>query len=102
MEQFIITKEWLQNNKTVRGGYTKAQAEILLQTWPLKKGWQNKVIGKKIWIEMKNRFESLKAPNKKQVREVLTIDNCIAYLRKNKGKLTTGDRVLLMTIMSKE
>ena len=34
-------------------------------------------------------FESdnAKQPNKKQVREVLTIDNCIAYLSKNVNSL---------------
>jgi len=97
-EQFIITKEWLQNNKTPRGGYTKKQAEILLQTWPLKKGWQNKVIGTKIWVEMKNRFESLKTPNKKQVREVLTIENCIEYLFKNMDKVNATQSYKLLKI----
>ena len=95
MEQFIITKQWLLDNRTARGGYTKAQADILLQTWPLKKGWQNKVIGNKIWVEMKNRFESLKTPNKKQVKAVMTIDSCIAYLFKNAHKMSHDDLVKL-------
>ncbi len=39
----IITKSWLQANRTKRGGWTKAQADILGLEYPLTKGWMGRV-----------------------------------------------------------
>lgn len=82
--QFIITKDWLNKFRTRRGGYTKEQVKSLELRWPLLKGWKQKIIGKCISLAAKENFEYYaEKPNKKQVREVLTIDNCFAYLFKN-------------------
>ncbi len=35
-------------HRTEKGGWTKNQLEILGLTWPPKKGWQDKVIGKEL------------------------------------------------------
>lgn len=86
-EQFIITKEWLESCRTKKGGFTKAQSEILFIEWPFKKGWKKELTGCEISYKRKHDFELANIPNKKQGREVLTIDNCIAYLFKNSDKL---------------
>ena len=99
MSKFTITKKWLLDNRTARGGYTKAQCKLLNFDWPLKKGWQKKAVGQPISTQIKLAFENAKTPNKKQVREVLTIDNCIAYLFKNKNSLNVRQaHTLLKTI----
>ena len=84
-EQFIITKEWIDINKTVNGGYTRLQAQALGLTWPLTKGWKRNIVGATITLEQKVTVEFFKSakPNKKQVKSVMTIDSCIAYLMKN-------------------
>ena len=53
----IITKSWLQSCRTSRGGWTKAQADILGLPYPLTKGWQQKVIGRPITEQEKRMFE---------------------------------------------
>lgn len=86
---FKITKEWIDNNKTVNGGYTSRQAESLGLNWPLVKGWKRSLVGANISLEKKVLFEFLRSakPNNKQVKSVLTIDSCIAYLFKNVDKI---------------
>lgn len=87
-DTFVITKYWLNKHKTKNGGWTKMQIAALGLCWPLSKGWQNIVIGKEVNPIQKENFEYyVDKPNKKQVREVLTIDNCIAYLFKNANKI---------------
>lgn len=92
-ETFVITKEWLNKHQTKNGGYTKIQIAVLGLCWPLTKNWQKLVIGKCISTNKKNEFQFFNVkpkskPNKKQAREVLTIDNCIAYLFKNIDKIS--------------
>lgn len=55
-----ITKEWLLAHRTTRGSWTKAQAEILGLTYPLKKGWIQLVINREILLSEKLRFEAAK------------------------------------------
>lgn len=86
-DRFVITKKWLNDNKTEKGGWTKKQVEMLNLDWPLKKNWQKEVIGQSMFLPAKQLFEKYKTPNKKQFKSVLTIDNCIAYLFKNAHKI---------------
>ncbi len=53
----IINKAWLQSCKTNKGAWTKAQADILGLEFPLKKGWQQKIIGLEISDSDRQRFE---------------------------------------------
>lgn len=85
---FEINIDWLNKYKTKLGGYTKLQIQALGLTWPLTKGWKALIAGNYITLVAKENFEYYaEKPNKKQVKSVLTIDNCIAYLFKNKDKL---------------
>lgn len=55
----LITKEWLERNKTKRGGYTKRQLEILAVDWPPEKGWASQVAGKEISDDGVREFEGI-------------------------------------------
>jgi hypothetical protein len=98
-EQFIITKQWLDSWQTKKGGYTKLQVEALGLKWPLTKGWKNRIIGNELTYPARVNFEYYaEKPNIKQVREVLTIDNCIAYLFKNKDKMNLTQEYKLSAV----
>lgn len=97
-ERFIVTKEWLEGCRTENGGFTKAQSEILFIEWPFKKGWKRELIGCEISYRRKHDFELANIPNKKQVREVLTIDKCIAYLFKNMHRVDEAQAYRLIRI----
>lgn len=67
---YEITKQWLQNNKTPNGGYNRKQIESIGLTWPVRKGWQELLIGAQITQEQKQQFEhcALRG-NKKQQKQ---------------------------------
>ena len=60
---FIVTKHWLNANRTKKGGWNMGQMNILGTRWPPAKGWMKSVYGKEISIEEKLRFEELKDLN---------------------------------------
>lgn len=43
-----VTNEFLDENKTARGAWTRAQTDALGIDWPLAHGWKAQVIGKTI------------------------------------------------------
>jgi len=55
---FCITDEWLTNNRTERGGYTKKQLNLLGIEWPPSRGWKDMFIGKNIDIATAKAFET--------------------------------------------
>ena len=52
-----ITKDWIQNNKTKGGGWTRAQLVAIGVTWPPPKDWIRQVIGKTINQDNQAAFE---------------------------------------------
>lgn len=54
---FIITKEWLELNKTPKGGYLASQVKSLGFAYPPKKGWLASSVGKEIDEMSKKAFE---------------------------------------------
>lgn len=61
---FKITKKWLLDNKTKRGGYTNAQFNALGYKEPFK-GWQDALIGRVISDKEKRDFEIAKGNYRK-------------------------------------
>lgn len=59
----IITKEYILQNRTENGSWTKSQMEAIGIDWPPTQGWMNTVIDNDISVEMMEQFES-KAPAK--------------------------------------
>ena len=57
---FTVTEEWLEDNKTCRGGYTTVQIKALGWEKGLKtKNWKRRSVGLVITLEQKSLFESL-------------------------------------------
>jgi len=102
MEQFIITREWIFNNRTERGAWTKKQIEALGLKWPTTSGWIDELVGEAISSHNARIFEeSAKIILVKKKENSLTADKCIAYLFKNVDRLSSADMVRLMNVRSK-
>ena len=58
---FHVTREWIKENKTARGGWTKEQLAILGVHWPPVQGWIERVTSSQHWLTNfeKWRFEQL-------------------------------------------
>lgn len=54
---FTITRQWLIDNKTERGAWTKDQIESLGIEWPPTSGWIIRIVGKGISLSNKELFE---------------------------------------------
>ena len=52
----IITRQFINDNKTRKGAWTKKQFEALGITYPPRKGWINEMIGKEITPEQAGLF----------------------------------------------
>jgi hypothetical protein len=63
-----LTHEHINSAKTLKGGWTKAQLEVIGIAWPPANGWQHSVIGKEISDADYQRFRELASvrakPNK--------------------------------------
>ncbi len=47
-EVMKITREWLVANRTLNGGWSRAQLRIIGVAWPPRKGWIEKVAGREL------------------------------------------------------
>lgn len=54
---FIVSKEWLEKNRTKRGGYTSAQMNIAVSILGDKKAWLKRFVGVNITPYDKEAFE---------------------------------------------
>lgn len=53
---FTITDQWLMDNRTDGGGWTREQLAVLGVSWPPKSGWKDRVIGTQIPYETAELF----------------------------------------------
>lgn len=51
-----VTKEFIMNNRTRNGAWTRAQVQALGIKWPPRHGWHNKLIGTEITEEQASQF----------------------------------------------
>ena len=58
--QHVITKEWLDSNRTAKGAFTRKQIQALGIKWPPRSGWMQSVIGEMITHEQARQFEGSK------------------------------------------
>lgn len=56
----LVTFELIDAGESGNGGWSKAQLECLGLNWPPVKGWQNRIVGKAISIQDRDKFLSLK------------------------------------------
>ncbi len=55
---FRITRAWIHEHKTARGGWTMAQVKALGLPWPLTAGWITDIDGTEVPDEVRAAFES--------------------------------------------
>lgn len=60
-----ITEQLLEAGKSDRGGWTAEQLRYLGLEWPVKHGWQNRVIGRVIASADAERFIALRGVTKR-------------------------------------
>lgn len=53
----VITREWLLNNRTESGSWTRAQLDAIDISWPPREGWMRLVTGTEINESQRQRFE---------------------------------------------
>lgn len=51
-----VSREWLMENRTPRGGWTKAQFKVLGIKYPPRNGWIGTVVGRQITDEQVKAF----------------------------------------------
>jgi hypothetical protein len=100
MTEFIITREWIFNNRTAKGSWTKAQIEALGIKYPATKGWTYDVEGKCITEENAYLFESGSVKFVKN-KDPLDLDRCINLIYNNAAKLDPSQIVRLRRIEKK-
>lgn len=44
----ILTNKYINSHKTESGGWTRKQIEAIGGTWPPKRGWKRKIVGREI------------------------------------------------------
>ena len=80
MDAFVVTKEWIAENATPKGGYTYEQLRIIGCQIPPVSGWAKRAAGRLITIDQKNRFEAIHNPNGavQQTEEIdsVALDDC--------------------------
>lgn len=55
---FTVTREWIEEFKTARGGWTQPQLEAIGVPWPPVHGWKVRIEGKVITFEARAMFEA--------------------------------------------
>ena len=87
---FKITNEWLDANKTIKGGWTREQVNVLGLSWPLRKNWKKGVIGNFILQSDRIKFENaanITCKSKKQELSVFQLTMKINILERENRKL---------------
>lgn len=55
---FVITKEWLDKYKTIRGGYAVIQIKAIGEPWPPVSGWKKRAVGRTLSESQRLVFET--------------------------------------------
>ena len=102
----IITKQFIMDNRTAKGAWTKKQIEALGITYPPTKGWIQDVIGKRIteqksgeFIEGKYHFSKSKKQqeiNSKRYIDIDIVEHMISKTMKEVDGLIPGELTRIM------
>ena len=98
-ETFIVTRAWIEENRTVRGAFTGAQYKALgLKFCPPKK-WIDDICGKRISEKTRISFENAKTLHRDKGKRM---QEAIAYIAANKGKVSCPKSIKQMALAAKE
>lgn len=103
METFIITRNWIFDNRTKGGAWNKKQLAEIGIKWPATQGWIDEIVDTAISSHAARNFEDYAKTSKKSkpVNNQKTIDSCIEFLFKNAGKMNHHQLVRLRNVESK-
>jgi len=92
---FIVTLDWLDQHRTINGGYTRAQVKSLGFKRYRTNNWRNKAIGLEISLEQKKNFEihketyskkGLKSSKKRQLKNKKKKENADEKIKQLKNE----------------
>ena len=92
---FVITKKWINDNRTAKGGFTKSQLSCLIVSSPPAKGWIKALIGQTITLEQKMTFEDMKVVYS-NFSVACPIDKAVKFICQRALKLTPEQKARLL------
>jgi hypothetical protein len=63
-----ITLSLIEAGKSLRGGWTREQVELLGESWPIRPNWQTKAVGRTIKPDDAERFLDLRGTTERKAR----------------------------------
>jgi len=81
LNSFMVTKEWVHQFKTGRGGWNRVQLAAIGVKWPPVAGWIDEVEGSVIPPEHKRIFETTKQEKMSAKRRRVEADQLLRGLR---------------------
>ena len=63
-----ITISLIESGKSLRGGWTREQVELLGESWPLRPSWQSKAVGRFIKPDDAEMFIDLRGTTQRKLR----------------------------------
>jgi 5-methylcytosine-specific restriction endonuclease McrA len=79
---FTVTRKWLSENTTRKGGYLAVQIHALGYSYPPPKGWLKQIVGKQITFSQRDAFAAgafSKEEARKRLREIKDTKLCFQY-----------------------
>ena len=93
-----ITATLIEAGKSIRGGWNRKQMDILGVDWPVREGWQRKVIGKEISGDEAERYLALRGTVKRDRHKRSPVKNVLPFPRgfpaKDETVIASFDRYL--------
>ena len=99
VDMFEVTRKWINDNRTIKGAFTRKQIISLNVSWPPGKGWISVACGSLITIEQKEAFEASKdsyAGDKMKC----PIEGAVNFIAKHSGRLTCVQKVKLLAAIN--
>ena len=76
-----INSTLIEAGKSIRGGWNRKQMDILGVDWPVREGWQRKIIGKEISGDDAERYLSLRGTVKRDSNRRSPVKNVLPFPR---------------------
>ena len=95
VEMFEVSKKWINDNRTIKGAFTRKQIQCLSVSWPPGKGWISVVCGSLITIEQKEAFE-INSTSYAGDKMKCPISGAVKFIVKHSHKLTYEQKEALL------
>ena len=93
-----VTLSLIEAGKSIRGGWTREQVELLGESWPLKPGWQMRAMLRTIKPQDAERYLALRGTVKRDSNRRSPVKNVLPFPRgfpaKDETVIASFDRYL--------